>query len=85
MDVYELLGDAGQVPEETLRFAKTYEAVLDLFQDGDFSAAHTAAIELGDERPDDLSVLRLIDECERYLKEPPPKPWDGATRLDTKF
>ncbi len=84
VDIFTLLGATGEVPEETLRFARDYEAALDLFQSGDFAAAREAARILDKQRPDDISVERLIESCETSLEEPPDSSWDGTVRLTTK-
>ena len=48
------------------------------------AAAREAARILDKQRPDDVSVERLIESCETSLEEPPDSSWDGTVRLKTK-
>ena len=84
VNIYELLGREGQLPQGDARFAKKYEEALELFQEKEFNTAKSVALHLRSLRSDDASVLRLIACCEDFLENPPPEDWDGATRLNKK-
>ena len=71
--VYELLGEAGQVPEERLRAARAYEAALEAYFAGDFAAALAGFEQLDDDGPGRVLAAR----CRMLQAEPPPAAWDG--------
>ncbi len=77
--VYELLGAAGRVPDETLAFARRYEEALARYRSRRFREAHEALERLAAERPDDLSVARLFALAHASEREPPDPSWDGVS------
>jgi adenylate cyclase len=82
--VCEPLGLAGAVPEETLAFARAYEAALEDYLARRFGKARSILESMRDGRAADVSVRRLVDLCRRLEATPPPVEWDGVARLETK-
>jgi adenylate cyclase len=79
VEVYELLGRTGQVPEERLHFARRYEEALDAYRSRLFGEAIFRLEALVAEHADDLSVTRLLELSRGFDAEPPPEDWDGAS------
>jgi adenylate cyclase len=79
IDLYELLGRAGEVDAATLAFAERYEEALAHFGRREFAEAEQVLAALQLERPDDLSIERLLALSREYAVEPPPHDWDGTT------
>jgi adenylate cyclase len=79
VEVYELLGRSGEVPDAQLRFARRYEEALAAYRSRLFDEAINRLEALQGERPGDLSVRRLLDLCRRFDERPPPEDWDGAS------
>ncbi len=79
IDLYELLGRAGEVPAERLEFAARYEAALAQYRERDFAAASAALGALAREFPDDRSVARLLDLIRDLGAKALPDDWDGTT------
>jgi adenylate cyclase len=84
IDLYELLGRAGEVPADRLEFAARYEAALDQYRERDFAAASAALESLQQEYPDDVSVARLLELTRDVAKNPPDDGWDGTTNFQVK-
>ncbi len=82
VDVFEPLGPADAVAPEHLDAARRYEAALALYAEGRFAEAVDALERL--EGEGDAATARLLELCRGFVAEPPPGPWDGVTRYDTK-
>jgi adenylate cyclase len=75
--VYELLGQKGKVGEDALRARDQYEAALDAYLNRQFEKAikgFKGAAKIGQ---NDRASFTLCGRAEMYLKNPPPKGWDG--------
>jgi len=79
IDLYELLGRAGEVDAERLRFAAQYEEALAEYGRREFVSSERLLTALAAEKPDDLSVLRLLDLSREFQVDPPDADWDGTT------
>ena len=84
IDAYELLGSAGQVPDERVSFARTYEAAFELYQSRRFSEAAERIAPLAQSDPDDASVQYLLSKCQTFGDQPPGDDWDGVRQLQQK-
>lgn len=84
VNVYNLLGRRGEVPEEVCERAKRYEAALRAYWDRRFDVALEILVGLEGEAPSDEAVRRLIHLCREFLDEPPPDDWDGVHSLTKK-
>jgi adenylate cyclase len=83
-DIFEVLGEAGKVPQEKLAAARRYEAAWDRYRLGDFPQALEKLAGYEAEFGPDPAVARLRQTCEAYRKQPPEKGWDGISRMMTK-
>lgn len=81
LDIYELLGRAGEVSPERMAFASTYEDALRSLVSRDFHGALDRLAALDAQRPGDASVALLRERAAAFLAQPPPADWDGAFHL----
>lgn len=82
-EIYEVLGEVGQVPERVLAAARRYESAWEHYQSGDFEQALAALAGLEAEFGEDPAVRRLRNLCEDYRFNPP-EDWDGITKIEQK-
>lgn len=82
--VYEPLGRVGEVDDDTLAFARTYERAFEAYQDRKFREATEILRGIPASRAKDPSVAHLLQLCHWYLDEAPPPDWDGVARLTVK-
>jgi adenylate cyclase len=80
--VYEILGKRGETPKARLETARLFETALRAYEKRDFARA-AAMFEALKEEGDKPSEL-YVEECRRFLKEPPPPDWDGVITLTSK-
>lgn len=83
-DIFELLGEAGKVPDVTLAAARRYEAAWEKYRSGEFHQAFEALAGFEAEFGIDPAVERLRQICADYRKCPPDPGWDGICRMLTK-
>ncbi|MEZ6177492.1 MAG: adenylate/guanylate cyclase domain-containing protein [Candidatus Scalinduaceae bacterium] len=82
--IYELIGRRDEVAVETLKFAKYYEEALRLYQTRQFHEAINGLREIQSRWSGDLSLRRLIQNCQYCCEYPPPDNWDGVVWLKEK-
>ncbi len=82
--IYELLSRKGGLPDKMLDMLDKYYNALDHFQKRDWKkslALFKAALKI---IPDDGPCLTYRERCEKYIKQPPAKSWDGVYSLKVK-
>jgi hypothetical protein len=67
-----------------LAAARRYEAAWAKYRSGDFHQALEELAGFEAEFGPDPAVERLRQICEDYRSHPPPKDWDGVSRIMTK-
>jgi len=82
--VYELLGTKGNLPDYMYDMLKKYNEGLQLFRDRQWDEAISAFRAGLRIVSDDGPCQTYIERCKEFLKNPPPKKWDGVYRLTTK-
>jgi adenylate cyclase len=82
-EIYEVLGEAGQVPERVLAAARRYESAWAHYQSGDFEKALAVLAGFEAEFGEDPAARRLREICEEYRLNPP-EGWDGITKIEQK-
>jgi len=82
--VYELLGLAGAVGEETRRLVRLSRFALARYQRRDFAAAADLFRQVLELRPRDRAATLLADSAAAFARTPPPADWDGIRRMDRK-
>ncbi len=82
--VYELLGRKGALPQRMYDMIEAYDRALALFQERQWKRAlgqFQAALEI---ITDDGPSLAYCTRCREYIKNPPPKTWDGVYSFKSK-
>ncbi len=79
IDLYEPLGNPGNVPAARLELRDGYEHALGLYRAREFQAALGRLDELGAAFPGDLSIERLRGLARDFTESPPGPDWDGVT------
>jgi adenylate cyclase len=82
-EIYEVLGEAGQVPDRILAAARRYESAWEHYQSGDFHQALAGLAGFETEFGEDTAVRRLRQICEEYRLNPP-KNWNGIAKVHQK-
>lgn len=88
--IFELCGmkteDMSLVPEDhILEFNKRFEEAYHLYATRQFNEALVAFEEIDKTlRPDDKSVREYMFRCQEFIKNAPPKEWDGRFTHETK-
>jgi adenylate cyclase len=84
IELYQLLGRAGEVGRPLLEFSARYEEALRLYRERRFRDAASALEPLAADFPDDLSVARLLELARDFRNRPPEEGWDGTTVFNEK-
>jgi adenylate cyclase len=82
--IYELLGEAGQVPPDLLEYAQRFDQAVTAFQRRDWAQALAVLETCLSHRPDDLAAGHYLEAARRYQIQPPPADWTGALELAEK-
>ena len=75
--IFELLGLAGAVPEETTTAIDIYERALDHYFGADFEAASRDFRAVLERRPEDGPASILLSRSRACQADPPPDDWNG--------
>ena len=81
--IYEPLGLAGQVDQETLEQLQRWNEALQAYRAQDWDRAEALLAELTGRHPHYLYDL-YAKRISRYRQEPPGAQWDGVTTFETK-
>ena len=85
VSIYELIGDRSlPLTPKTLQFLTLYKKGRLAYLNRDFQEAITYFQNAGEIRPSDRAVEIYIERSLNYLKNPPPKNWDGIFTMTTK-
>ncbi|MBW2495440.1 MAG: adenylate/guanylate cyclase domain-containing protein, partial [Deltaproteobacteria bacterium] len=84
VEIYELLGRAGEVPPEVERFVERHDEAFASFRERRFDDAIQLLDALAGERANDLSVRRLLARARALREEPPGADWDGVSHVEVK-
>jgi adenylate cyclase len=84
VEIYELLGKKGTLPQYVYDCLEHYNKGLEFFQQRQWKKAHSAFSEALKILPDDGPSKTYIARCEEFIKKPPSKKWDGVYTLTSK-
>ncbi|MCL1865242.1 MAG: adenylate/guanylate cyclase domain-containing protein [Spirochaetes bacterium] len=82
--IYELLGRKGTLPQNVYDMIEQYNKGLEMFAEHQWDKAHKCFKDAMKVLPDDGPSKLYIDRCNKYMKNPPSKSWNGVYTLDTK-
>lgn len=82
--IYELLGRRGKLPGRIYEMLEKYNQGRDYFTKRDWKQARSLFRSALKIVPDDGPSRIYAEQCEHYLKTPPPRGWDGVFVLKTK-
>ena len=74
--VYELLAKKGELDETKAQVVQKFEAAWDIYAKGQFAeakAAFESCLKIMDDEPSRI----YVDQCEQFIKNPPPDGWAG--------
>ncbi len=80
--VYELLAIAGGLTEQQRETVARYHEALALYREARFAEAAAVLKARLSEDPEDGPTRALLARCHKYLREPPPMPFDGVANLE---
>ncbi len=83
-DIFEVLGETGNVSTAKLAAARRYEAAWEHYRAGNFPQALEELAGCEAEFGPDPAAQRLGQICEAYRQHPPGKDWDGICRMMSK-
>jgi adenylate cyclase len=83
-EIFEVLGEAGEVSEKVLAGARRYEEAWEKYRSGDFGQALTVLQGFEMEFGPAGAVQLLRERCHHYLKQPPGEGWNGTSKMSTK-
>jgi adenylate cyclase len=84
VEIYELLGLAGEVSQQRLLLRDRYEEAVAAYRKFDWAAAATALRGALEADPEDRPSQVLLSRVERFQAEPPEPDWDGVWHLAEK-
>jgi adenylate cyclase len=81
--IYELISEKNKLDKKDIDFIRLFEKGLELYfkkKWNDAIKSFKEALKL----KDDISSNKFIKRCQDFIKNPPPKDWDGVLELKTK-
>ena len=82
--VYELVGIKGEVSEEKQELLKIYEKGITEYKKQDWKNAEEIFKSALKKMPEDGPIKLYLTRVREFIKNPPPKEWDGSFEYDTK-
>ena len=81
--IYELLARKGRLNEKQSNFVKLFEEGLEFYFKKKWKEA-VKSLQAAQKLMDDDASNVFINRCKEFLKNPPPKDWDGVWEMKTK-
>jgi adenylate cyclase len=82
--IYELLGEKDKLPDKMYGMIEKYNKALDSFAKWEWKNAISFFQQGLKIVKDDGPSLYYIDRCEKYIRRPPSKDWDGVYKMTSK-
>jgi adenylate cyclase len=82
--IYELLGPKGGIPDRIYEMLAVYNQGRDHFLNRDWKLARNFFKQALRIVPDDGPSMVFVKRCEEFMKNPPPRNWDGVYVLKGK-
>jgi adenylate cyclase len=77
-EIFELIGEKGDLPRETKEKVQTFRTCLDLFYERRWQETQQSLVEFLDRFPNDRPAQIFQERARRFMKNPPPDDWDGV-------
>jgi len=84
IEIYELMGQAGEVDPARVKAARLYEQALEHYFAQRWAEAISTLEEARTHRGDDQATDLLMERCQAFQESPPGDDWDGVYRLKKK-
>jgi hypothetical protein len=84
VEIFEVLGFAGRVPDARLSHALRYEEALASYRRRDFEVASALFEPLAIGSEGDIAAQRLLEICRSLVRHPPGDDWEPTTRFSEK-
>ena len=82
--IYELLGEKDKLPDKMYSMIEKYNKALESFAKWEWKNAITFFQQGLKIIKDDGPSLYYIERCEKYIRRPPSKDWDGVYKMTSK-
>jgi adenylate cyclase len=82
--IYELLGEKDKLPDKMYSMIEKYNKALEAFANREWKNAITFFQQGLKIIKDDGPSLYYIERCEKYIRRPPSKDWDGVYKMTSK-
>jgi adenylate cyclase len=82
--IYELLGEKDKLPDKMYSMIEKYNKALEYFSKRDWKTAISYFQQGLKIVKDDGPSLCYIERCEKYLRRPPSRDWDGVYKMTSK-
>lgn len=84
VEVWELLGPAGEVPKEKVERAERFRVAWEAHRERDWDCAIALYEELAAEAPGEKLAPLYLERCRGYRDTPPPEDWQGEHVMTSK-
>ncbi len=82
--IYELLGLKGKLPDRMYGMIEKYNKAIDYFAEREWETAISYFQQGLKIVKDDGPSLTYIERCEKYIRRPPSRDWDGVYKMTSK-
>ncbi len=82
--LYEVMDESELAPEASKQLAEEFDNARELFENQEFSEAMSVLKRLRSDFPDDGPTVTYRDRCSKFMRNPPPKNWDGVFNMTRK-
>ncbi|MDT8448319.1 MAG: adenylate/guanylate cyclase domain-containing protein [bacterium] len=82
--IFELVGHPEQLSEEAKQLNRYFAKALILYRRQEWKEAAKYFLHYAKQNPEDRSAQVFVERCKFFLKNPPPKDWDGVYQMTSK-
>jgi adenylate cyclase len=83
-EIFELLGEKGDLPGEMEEKVQTFRKCLNLFYERRWEETRRSLAEFLDRFPDDRPAQIIQERASLFMKNPPPEDWNGVFAKSTE-
>jgi len=82
--LYEVIDEIELASDGMKQLVEEFDSARDLFENREFGEAESILKRLSEGFPEDGPTQAYQDRCEKFMKTPPPKNWDGVFNMTRK-